>query len=150
MISVKHIKKDKNMTKILPQVQQPIFDKIVKIISEKFQLKPEEVSLDLYFGAGRGQDNKGLGADSLDMMELFMDFEKAFGINVADENLEKVRNVGDAVKLVEELMSKTQPRNKNLQSAKTKGDNNLPNPTLTQLLAMPFGDVLALLKQHVR
>ena len=143
------------MKKSLSEIQQPIFDKMVEIISKKFQLKPNEVSLDLRFGAGTGQDNKGLGADSLDMVELFMEFENAFGIIIEDGTQDKVRTVSDAVNLVAELSSKVQSdkNNKNLSSIGQKQEqrnNNLPNPTLTQLLKMPFGDVLALLKQHVR
>lgn len=38
-----------------------------------------------------------LGADSLDIVELVMEFEKEFGIDIPDEDAEKLRTVGDAV-----------------------------------------------------
>lgn len=43
-----------------------------------------------------------LGADSLDTVELVMAFEEEFGIDIPDEDAEKMSSVGDAVKYVEE------------------------------------------------
>ncbi|KAA3596512.1 MAG: acyl carrier protein [Candidatus Scalindua sp. AMX11] len=43
-----------------------------------------------------------LGADSLDTVELVMEFEDAFNINIPDEEAEKIQTVGDAVKYIEE------------------------------------------------
>ena len=43
-----------------------------------------------------------LGADSLDIVELVMAFEEKFGIEIPDEDVEKLRTVGDAVKYVSE------------------------------------------------
>lgn len=43
-----------------------------------------------------------LGADSLDVVELVMAFEEKFGIEIPDEDTEKIRTVGDAVKYIEE------------------------------------------------
>lgn len=42
-----------------------------------------------------------LGADSLDTVELVMEFEKAFGMSIPDEDAEKIGSVGDAVKYIE-------------------------------------------------
>ncbi|MCC8035323.1 MAG: acyl carrier protein, partial [Rikenellaceae bacterium] len=42
-----------------------------------------------------------LGADSLDTVELIMDFEKEFGISIPDEDAEKIGTVGDAVSYIE-------------------------------------------------
>ena len=42
-----------------------------------------------------------LGADSLDTVELIMDFEKEFGITIPDEQAEKIKTVGDAIAYVE-------------------------------------------------
>lgn len=42
-----------------------------------------------------------LGADSLDTVELVMEFEKAFGMSIPDEDAEKIGTVGDAVKYIE-------------------------------------------------
>ena len=46
-----------------------------------------------------------LGADSLDTVELVMAFEEAFGIEIPDEDAEKIATVGDAVKYIEEKTS---------------------------------------------
>ena len=43
-----------------------------------------------------------LGADSLDTVELIMEFEEEFGIEIPDEDAEKITNVSSAVKYVEE------------------------------------------------
>jgi acyl carrier protein len=43
-----------------------------------------------------------LGADSLDTVELVMEFEKKFNIEIPDEAAEKIKTVGDAVKYVED------------------------------------------------
>lgn len=44
-----------------------------------------------------------LGADSLDTVELVMALEEEFGIEIPDADAEEIRNLGDAVKLVERL-----------------------------------------------
>lgn len=47
-----------------------------------------------------------LGADSLDTVELVMAFEKEFDIDIPDEEAEKLRTVGDAMKYLHEKMGK--------------------------------------------
>ena len=42
-----------------------------------------------------------LGADSLDTVELIMEFEKEFGISIPDEQAEKIATVGDAISYIE-------------------------------------------------
>lgn len=42
-----------------------------------------------------------LGADSLDTVELVMEFEKIFGMSIPDEDAEKIGTVGDAIKYIE-------------------------------------------------
>jgi acyl carrier protein len=46
-----------------------------------------------------------LGADSLDIVELVMAFEENFGIEIPDEDAEKIRTVGDAIKYINEKAS---------------------------------------------
>ena len=46
-----------------------------------------------------------LGADSLDTVELVMEFEDAFDINIPDEDAEKIQSVGDAIKYIEGKLS---------------------------------------------
>ena len=43
-----------------------------------------------------------LGADSLDTVELIMEFEKEFGISIPDDKAEKIATVGDAISYIEE------------------------------------------------
>ena len=49
-----------------------------------------------------------LGADSLDIVELVMAFEEEFGVEVPDEDAEKLQTVGDVIKYIEEKASKQQ------------------------------------------
>ena len=44
-----------------------------------------------------------LGADSLDTVELIMEFEKKFNVEIPDDAAEKISTVGDAIKYIEEL-----------------------------------------------
>ena len=43
-----------------------------------------------------------LGADSLDTVELIMEFEKQFNVTIPDDQAEKISTVGDAIKYIEE------------------------------------------------
>ncbi len=45
-----------------------------------------------------------LGADSLDIVELIMEFEKEFNISISDEKAEKIITIGDAVKAIENIL----------------------------------------------
>lgn len=71
-----------------------IADRVKNIVVDKLGVEPEKVTET----AGFITD---LGADSLDTVELIMDFEKEFGINIPDEEAEKIKTVGDAVAFVE-------------------------------------------------
>ncbi len=70
-------------------------EKIKAIIAEQLGVKPEEVTP----GASFIDD---LGADSLDTVELVMALEEEFGIEIPDEDAEKMTTVGDAIKYIEE------------------------------------------------
>lgn len=71
-----------------------IQEKIKSIIVEQLGVKPEEVTP----GASFVDD---LGADSLDTVELVMALEEEFGIEIPDEDAEKITTVGDVVKYLE-------------------------------------------------
>ncbi|ACY40111.1 acyl carrier protein [Blattabacterium sp. (Blattella germanica) str. Bge] len=45
-----------------------------------------------------------LGADSLDIVELIMEFEKEFNISISDERAEKITTVGEAIQAIEDLL----------------------------------------------
>ena len=68
--------------------------KVVEIIVDKLGVKVSEVVPEASFSAH-------LGADSLDSVELIMEFEKAFDIQIPDEDAEKITTVGAAIEYVE-------------------------------------------------
>ena len=72
-----------------------IATRVKKIIVDKLGVDEAEVTNEASF-------TNDLGADSLDTVELIMEFEEAFGINIPDEAAEKISTVGDAIKYIEE------------------------------------------------
>lgn len=72
-----------------------IKDKIVSIIVDKLGVEPAEVTNEASF-------TNDLGADSLDTVELIMEFEKEFNIAIPDDQAEKIATVGDAIRYIEE------------------------------------------------
>lgn len=70
-------------------------DKITEIIVEQLGVKPEEVIPEASFV-------DDLGADSLDTVELVMALEEEFGIEIPDEDAEKIQTVGDAIRYIDE------------------------------------------------
>ncbi len=70
-------------------------DKVRNIIAEQLGVKPEEVTPEAKF-------IDDLGADSLDTVELVMALEEEFGIEIPDEEAEKLITVGDAVRYIGE------------------------------------------------
>lgn len=72
-----------------------IESKVVSIIVDKLGVDAAEVKPEASF-------TNDLGADSLDTVELIMEFEKAFGISIPDDQAEKISTVGDAIKYIEE------------------------------------------------
>jgi acyl carrier protein len=69
--------------------------KVREIIINELGVEPEKVTMEASFV-------EDLGADSLDTVELVMAFEEEFGIEIPDEDAEKLQTVGDAVKYVKE------------------------------------------------
>ena len=70
-------------------------DKVRQIIADQLGVKKEEVT----DGAKFVDD---LGADSLDTVELVMALEEEFGVEIPDEDAEKLTTVGDALRYIEE------------------------------------------------
>ncbi|PKO96167.1 MAG: acyl carrier protein [Bacteroidetes bacterium HGW-Bacteroidetes-7] len=68
--------------------------KVKAIIVDKLGVEESEVTPAASF-------TNDLGADSLDTVELIMEFEKAFGITIPDEAAEKISTVGDAIAYIE-------------------------------------------------
>jgi len=71
------------------------FDKVKSIIAERLSIDESKIAM----GSSFVDD---LGADSLDTVELIMQLEEAFGIQIPDEDAEKIATVGDAVKYIDE------------------------------------------------
>ena len=74
---------------------KPIDQRVKDIIVEQLGVKPEQVVPAAKF-------IEDLGADSLDTVELVMALEEEFGIEVPDEQAEKLQSVGDVIKYVED------------------------------------------------
>jgi acyl carrier protein len=76
------------------------FDKVKKIIVEQLGVDESEVTPEASI-------TDDLGADSLDQVELVMAFETEFNIDIPDEEAEKTKTVGDAVKRIDETTAGT-------------------------------------------
>ena len=74
-------------------------EKVKSIIAEQLGVKPEEVTEQASFV-------DDLGADSLDTVELVMALEEEFGIEIPDEDAEKITTVGEAIKYIEAKAAK--------------------------------------------
>ncbi|WP_414046624.1 acyl carrier protein [Macrococcus equi] len=72
------------------------FDKVKDIIVDRLGVDADKVTADASF-------KDDLGADSLDIAELVMELEDQFGMEIPDEDAEKINTVGDAVKYIESL-----------------------------------------------
>ena len=72
-----------------------VTEKVKAIIAEQLGVKQEEVTPEASF-------IDDLGADSLDTVELVMALEEEFGVEIPDEDAERIATVGDAVKYIEE------------------------------------------------
>ena len=77
-----------------------VAQKVKSIITEQLGVKIEEVTESASFV-------DDLGADSLDTVELVMALEEEFGIEIPDEDAEKMTNVGEAVRYIEEKAAKS-------------------------------------------
>ena len=72
-----------------------VTERVKAIIVDKLGVSESEVTPEATF-------TQDLGADSLDKVELIMEFEKEFGIQIPDEKAETIQTVGDAIAYIEE------------------------------------------------
>ena len=75
--------------------QESVEERVINIVCEQLGTSRDKISLETSF-------INDLGADSLDTVELVMEFEDEFQINIPDEDAEKIQTVGDAVKYIQE------------------------------------------------
>ena len=73
-----------------------VASRVKAIIVDKLSVEETEVTNEASF-------TNDLGADSLDTVELIMEFEKEFGISIPDEQAEKISTVGDAIAHIEAI-----------------------------------------------
>jgi acyl carrier protein len=71
-----------------------IAERVKKIIVDKLGVEETQITDDASF-------TNDLGADSLDTVELIMEFEKEFNVTIEDSDAEKIQTVSDAVKYLE-------------------------------------------------
>ena len=76
-----------------------IGSKVKDIIEKELGVEREKLTNEASF-------IEDLGADSLDIVELVMEFEKEFNIDIPDEDAEKIRTVGDSVSYIESKVGK--------------------------------------------
>ncbi len=74
---------------------QTVADKVVAIVSDRLGVEKDKVKPKTSF-------INDLGADSLDIVELVMEFEEEFGMSIPDDKAEEIRTVGEAIKYIEE------------------------------------------------
>lgn len=72
-----------------------LFERVKKVIVDQLGVDESKVTPEATFV-------EDLGADSLDVVDLVMAFEEEFGIDIPDEDAEKIRTVGDAVNYIKE------------------------------------------------
>jgi acyl carrier protein len=75
--------------------EKSIEERVKEIIVDNLSVNAEQVTPEAKF-------IEDLGADSLDVVELVMAFEEQFGVEVPDEDAEKLLTVGDVVKYIED------------------------------------------------
>jgi acyl carrier protein len=74
------------------------FEQVKAIIVEMLGVDESQVTPDATF-------RENLGADSLDLVELIMEFEEKFGSTISDEDAQKITTVGEAVTYIEQHMA---------------------------------------------
>ena len=74
-----------------------VLERVTKIIVDRLGVEESQVSLEANF-------KEDLGADSLDVVELVMEFEDEFDMEISDDDAEKIATVGDAVNYIKSTL----------------------------------------------
>ncbi len=75
-----------------------VFERVSKVIVDRLGVDESEVKVEASF-------REDLGADSLDVVELVMELEDEFDMEISDEDAEKIATVGDAISYIESKIS---------------------------------------------
>jgi len=70
------------------------FDKIKKIVAKNLSISEDKVKMESDF-------INDLGADSIDLVEIYMDLEDEFNLSIPDQDLPNIKTVGDLVKFID-------------------------------------------------
>ena len=70
-------------------------EKIKNILAEQFSMSEDEITADTSFA-------EDIGADSLDLVELVMALEQEFDVEIDDDEVEKIKTVGDAIRYIKD------------------------------------------------
>lgn len=89
------LEQKRNIINLNYTIMSEIKERVVSIIVDKLGVNPEDVVETASF-------TNDLGADSLDTVELIMEFEKEFNVTIPDDQAEKISTVGDAMKFIED------------------------------------------------
>lgn len=76
-----------------------ITERVTKIIADKLVIDASEVTPEANF-------KQDLGADSIDLVELIMEFEREFDLAIPDEKAEQIETVGNAIHFLEDAIEK--------------------------------------------
>lgn len=71
-----------------------VYDRVKRIVVDRLGVEESQVSMEASF-------KDDMGADSLDVVELVMELEDEFDLEISDEDAEKIMTVGDVVKYIE-------------------------------------------------
>ena len=74
------------------------FDKVKKIVAKNLSISEEKVTLEADF-------INDLGADSIDLVEIYMDLEDEFNLSIPDQDLPNIKTVGDLVKFIDSKLA---------------------------------------------
>lgn len=75
-----------------------ITERVSKIIADKLVIDSSEVTSEANF-------KQDLGADSIDLVELIMEFEREFELSIPDEKAEEIQTVGNAIEFLEKAIN---------------------------------------------
>ncbi|MBN1442634.1 MAG: acyl carrier protein [Planctomycetes bacterium] len=75
--------------------QEAIAEKVIDIVCDRLGVERDKIKPDTSFV-------NDLGADSLDIVELVMEFEEEFGMSIPDDKAEEIQTIGEAIKYIQE------------------------------------------------